>query len=61
MERNKERETEREREAMSIHEMVKTQKWYYVHYTRSAYFPNDRRLYGEREQERERERDYVHL
>ena len=40
---------------MSIHEMVKTQKWYYLHNTRSAYFPIDRRLHREREQgERER-------
>ena len=54
-----ERETKREREAMSICEMVKTQKQYYLHNTRSAYFPIDRRLHrerdrGEREQERER-------
>ena len=41
---------------MSIHEMVKTQKWYYLHNTRSAYFPINRRLHRERERERERER-----
>ena len=41
---------------MSICEMVKTQKWYYVHNTRSAYFPIDRRLHRERERARERER-----
>ena len=47
----REREQEREREAMSICEMVKTQKWYYLCNTRSAYVPR----------ERERERGYVHL
>ena len=52
IERNKERESEREREAMSIHEMVKTQKWYYLHITRSAYFPIDKRLH--RGQKRDR-------
>ena len=39
---------------MSICEMVKTQKWYYLRNTRSAHFPIDRRLCREREQERER-------
>ena len=34
-----------EREAMSICEMVKTQKWYYLHHTRSAYFPINTRLH----------------
>ena len=48
---------EREREAMSLHEMVKTQKWYYLHNMRSAYFPIDRRLHRERERARERERE----
>ena len=48
------RERAREREVMSICEMVKTQKWYYLHNMRSAYFPIDRRLH------RERERGYVH-
>ena len=47
------RESKREREAMPIHEMVKTQKWYYLHDMRSAYFPINRRL---RERERERQR-----
>ena len=46
---------------MSICEMVKTQKWYYVHNTRSAYFPINRRLHRERavkcERERARERE----
>ena len=41
---------------MSIRETVKTQKWYYLHNTRSAYFPINRRLYRERERERARER-----
>ena len=36
-------ERDSEREAMSICETVKTQKWYYVHNTRSAYFPIDKR------------------
>ena len=35
----------------------KTQKWYYLHNTRSAYFPIDRRLHRERERENERERE----
>ena len=42
----------RERGAMSIGETVKTQKWYYVHNMRSAYFPFDRRLCVCRERER---------
>ena len=54
-----------EREAMSIHETVKTQKWYYLHNMRSAYFPVNRRLLRERESKREQERvserGYVHL
>ena len=37
-----ERDREREREAMSICKMVKTQKWYYLHNRRSAYFPRER-------------------
>ena len=45
---------------MSICETVKTQKWYYLHNSRSAYFPIDRRLHRERETHteggRERER-----
>ena len=49
----REREQENEREVMSICEMVKTQKWYYVCNMRSGYFPIDRRLHREREQERE--------
>ena len=46
---------------MSIHEMVKTQKWYYLCNTRSAYFPINRRLQREREREREQERDRERL
>ena len=49
-------EREREREAMSIHEMVKTQKQYYLCNMRSGYFPINRRLHREREREQERER-----
>ena len=41
---------------MSIHEKLKTQKWYYVQNMRSAYFPINSRLHRERERERERER-----
>ena len=41
---------------MSIHETVKTQKQYYLHNMRSAYFPIDRGLHRERERPRERER-----
>ena len=39
--------------------MVKTQKWYYLHNMKSAYFPINRRLHRvrEREQERKRERE----
>ena len=44
---------EREREAMSICEIVKTEKWYYVCNTRSADFP--------REREREREREAMSI
>ena len=58
-----ERESERarEREAVSIHETVKTQKWYYLCNTRSAYFPIDRRLHREREREREQEREAMSI
>ena len=46
---------------MSTCETVKTQKWYYVHNTRSAYFPFNRRLHREnkrvKEQEKERARE----
>ena len=52
-ERQTDRESKREREAMSICEMVKTQKWYYLHNTRSACFPIDRGLHREKEQEGE--------
>ena len=45
-----------EREAMSICEMVKIQKCYYICNLRSGYFPINRRLHIERERERERER-----
>ena len=44
---------------MSIHETVKTEKWYYLDNMWSAYFPIDRRLHrgrGGRERARERER-----
>ena len=34
---------------MSICEMVKTQKWYYLCNMRSGYFPINRRLHRERE------------
>ena len=40
---------------MSIHETVKTQKQYYLHNMRSAYFPIDRGC-TEKERGRERER-----
>ena len=47
-----------------MHETVKTQKLYYLHNTRSTYFPINGRLLRdrvrERERERERERGYVH-
>ena len=39
---------------MSIHETVKTHKWYYLYNMRSAYFPIDRGLHREREREGER-------
>ena len=59
---------EREREAMSICEMAKIQKWYYLRNMRSGYFPINSKLHRERgrEQDREREgerergRGYVH-
>ena len=53
----RERGQERLREAMSICETVKTQKWYYLCNTRSAYFPIDRRLHRERERARKAERE----
>ena len=40
-----------------MHEMVKTQKRYYLHNTRSAYFPVNRRLHRVRERERERPKE----
>ena len=43
-ERDRERDREIEREAMSICEMVKTQKWYYHCNTRSGYFPINREI-----------------
>ena len=39
---------------------MQTQKWYYLHNTKSIYFPINRRLCKEREREEEREREYVH-
>ena len=53
----REQEWERERQAMFIHEMVKTQKWYYIHNMRSGYFPINRRLHKERERESKREKE----
>ena len=53
--RERERASKREREAMSIHEMVKTQKQYYLCNMRFGFFPINSRLHGERE------RCYVHL
>ena len=53
----REKESKREREAMSICETVKTQKWYYIHNSRSAYFPINRRLHRESKREREREQE----
>ena len=50
------KEQESERLCPSMKSM-KTQKWYYLHNTRSAYFPIDRRLHRERERERVRERE----
>ena len=57
IERESKQETARERETMSICEMVKPQKQYYHCNMKSAYYHIDRRLYREREQERERERE----
>ena len=53
----RESKREGEREAMSIPETVKIQKWYYLHNMSSAYFPINRRLHRERARERERETD----
>ena len=47
--REQETERERKKEAMSIREMVKTQNQDYLHNTRSAYFPINRRLHRKRE------------
>ena len=49
----RDREIAREGEAISIHETVQTQKCHYLHNMRSAYFPINRRLHGERERTRE--------
>ena len=46
-----------EREAMSISEMVKTWKWYYLHNMRSGYFLINRWLQREREGESKRVRE----
>ena len=54
IESESERKQEGEREAMSICETVKTQKWYYLCNMRSAYFPIDRGLHRERAREREK-------
>ena len=56
----RESRAKRERETMSICEMVKTQKWYYVcnyRERRSAYFPINSSLHRERASEREQERE----
>ena len=42
---------------MSICEMVKTWKWYYVFNVSYAYFPINRRLHRERARDRERARE----
>ena len=42
---------------MSIHKMVKTQKWYYLHNMRSAYVPINRRLHRERQTDRQSEKE----
>ena len=52
-----ERESKREREAMSIHQMVKTQKQYYLHHMRSGYFPINRRLHRQRESREKSKRE----
>ena len=42
---------------MSICEMVKTHKWYYLCNTKSGYFPINRTLHSDRKREREEERE----
>ena len=49
-----ERERQREREQGRL-EIVKTEKWYYLHNMRSAYFPFNKPLHREKEREQERE------
>ena len=44
---------------MSICEMVNTQKWYYIQIKRSACFPINGTLHGEREKPSMREREGV--
>ena len=47
---------------MSICEMVKTLKWYYICNMRSAYIPINRRyIYIQREREGGREREHISL
>ena len=50
------RETKREKER-ERYEIVKTQKWYYLHNMRSAYFPINSRIHRQRLRERQRERE----
>ena len=45
---------------MSICERVKTQKQYYLHNTRSAYFPIDRGLHRDKERARDGEAMSTH-
>ena len=46
---------------MSIYETVSTQKQYYLHNMRSGYFPINRTLHREREQESRREREAMSI
>ena len=54
--RERETDTEREKER-GRGDMVKPQKWYYLHNMRSAYFPIIRTLQGEKEIEEWRKRE----
>ena len=58
-ERERERESARERKFMCNHETMQTQKCYYILDMVYAYFPIDRRLCKKREREREQEREKV--
>ena len=59
--RERERARPSKREAMSICEAVKTQKWYYLRNTRSAYFPREREALSIHEMVNTQQLYYLHI